>query len=215
MSAPPVIYMAGGDPRHPELGGTVGTERDARFMAGSSDDSAVHAVLITLRDRITTGAAANTRSFVHGIVREGRVVEAVLVDADELIGSKGCLPRWSTLFKDKEFVRYVEKQNPMLHIAVYVSTSALGSFRAVLVSVAGLNGKVKEELASMNAAKAVRKAASEQAPIIDWHKICNNLSCGKRDDSLRRCGRCKKVWYCSAECQKVMWPLHSKLCVKA
>ena len=41
--------------------------------------------------------------------------------------------------------------------------------------------------------------------------ICN--SCGKRvpkKDS--RCSRCKKVFYCSIDCQRKDWPIHKFYC---
>jgi len=29
---------------------------------------------------------------------------------------------------------------------------------------------------------------------------------------LKLCGKCKKVWYCSQECQKADWPVHKTMC---
>ena len=36
--------------------------------------------------------------------------------------------------------------------------------------------------------------------------------CGKRGVNLRRCGRCKSVWYCGPECQKRNWEIHRSNC---
>ncbi|KAK2950011.1 hypothetical protein BLNAU_15046 [Blattamonas nauphoetae] len=36
--------------------------------------------------------------------------------------------------------------------------------------------------------------------------------CGK--EAHMKCGRCKTVWYCGAECQKKHYPIHSKICEK-
>uniref|UniRef100_W5NC69 MYND-type domain-containing protein n=1 Tax=Lepisosteus oculatus TaxID=7918 RepID=W5NC69_LEPOC len=36
--------------------------------------------------------------------------------------------------------------------------------------------------------------------------------CEKSLGTVRRCGRCKKVYYCSQECQLKHWPLHKELC---
>lgn len=36
--------------------------------------------------------------------------------------------------------------------------------------------------------------------------------CGKRGVNLRRCGRCKSVWYCGKECQRRNWELHRSSC---
>lgn len=43
-------------------------------------------------------------------------------------------------------------------------------------------------------------------------KVCQRFACGKRGDDLKRCGRCKMVWYCSVKCQRKEWPEHAKTC---
>lgn len=39
---------------------------------------------------------------------------------------------------------------------------------------------------------------------------CNK--CGKMND-LKKCGRCNKVLYCSADCQRSDWKQHKKTCI--
>lgn len=41
--------------------------------------------------------------------------------------------------------------------------------------------------------------------------ICHNPGCGKTD-TLKACGRCRLVWYCSPACQKAHWPKHKIVC---
>lgn len=38
--------------------------------------------------------------------------------------------------------------------------------------------------------------------------------CGKKEGPLSKCGKCKVIKYCSAECQKGDWDYHKKVCVK-
>ncbi|RPA79985.1 hypothetical protein BJ508DRAFT_377369 [Ascobolus immersus RN42] len=41
--------------------------------------------------------------------------------------------------------------------------------------------------------------------------ICG--SCGRPDDKLLRCGRCRAIWYCGRECQRSHWKAHKQVCV--
>jgi hypothetical protein len=44
--------------------------------------------------------------------------------------------------------------------------------------------------------------------------ICGRLGCGvKLAPEAKRCGRCRRIAYCSRECQKVHWSEHKKNCV--
>lgn len=38
------------------------------------------------------------------------------------------------------------------------------------------------------------------------------VGCRKLFDKVRKCGRCKVVFYCSVECQRDHWPEHKKIC---
>jgi hypothetical protein len=40
---------------------------------------------------------------------------------------------------------------------------------------------------------------------------CNRAATG--EDSLKRCGRCRKISYCSQDCQKTAWKTHKWVCV--
>ena len=41
--------------------------------------------------------------------------------------------------------------------------------------------------------------------------VCS--SCGKKNNSLQCCSRCKIVWYCNEKCQRLHWPKHAEECV--
>jgi len=42
-------------------------------------------------------------------------------------------------------------------------------------------------------------------------RVCGNKKCNNRE-SLKRCSRCKSELFCSAVCQKIVWPYHKKDC---
>ncbi|KAJ7759626.1 hypothetical protein B0H16DRAFT_595442 [Mycena metata] len=49
------------------------------------------------------------------------------------------------------------------------------------------------------------------------HTACTKCFKNGSDEpslQLRRCGKCKTVWYCSKECQSQHWPTHKKSCGK-
>jgi len=39
--------------------------------------------------------------------------------------------------------------------------------------------------------------------------------CGKVQDGMKKCSRCKAVWFCSKECQARHWPIHKLSCALA
>jgi len=41
---------------------------------------------------------------------------------------------------------------------------------------------------------------------------CSQCLKPNSDDTFRRCSKCKAVWYCSQECQKLAWPQHKTTC---
>ncbi|MES1921737.1 hypothetical protein MHBO_003266 [Bonamia ostreae] len=45
---------------------------------------------------------------------------------------------------------------------------------------------------------------------MDSKKSCDK--CKKNTEKLKKCGACKKVEYCSRECQKSDWENHKKIC---
>ena len=47
-------------------------------------------------------------------------------------------------------------------------------------------------------------------PELDLRYIC--CHCGKEDDSMMRCSRCKKSYYCNLNCQRADWKVHRDYC---
>ncbi|KAH8093086.1 ankyrin repeat-containing domain protein [Cristinia sonorae] len=56
--------------------------------------------------------------------------------------------------------------------------------------------------------KWLRKRSGEDAPLDE--KKCK--TCGKTEGSLKQCGKCHIVKYCSAECQRQDWRTHKQTC---
>ncbi|KAI0798254.1 hypothetical protein C8Q75DRAFT_708684 [Abortiporus biennis] len=56
--------------------------------------------------------------------------------------------------------------------------------------------------------KCLRKRTGEDAPMDE--KKCH--ACGKKEGSLKQCGKCHSTRYCSSECQRKDWPAHKKTC---
>lgn len=46
------------------------------------------------------------------------------------------------------------------------------------------------------------------------HKLCH-ACCKHLEGQMKRCTRCKSVWYCSQTCQKQDWPSHKGSCKPA
>lgn len=42
-------------------------------------------------------------------------------------------------------------------------------------------------------------------------RVCGR--CNDHSKTLKRCGRCKSIWYCSPECQRLDWKTHKEVCV--
>lgn len=65
--------------------------------------------------------------------------------------------------------------------------------------------------------EAFMKAAAPVAVLYDMAKQMMGkgtavpcLQCGK--DAALKCARCKRVWYCSKDCQKASWKTHKRVC---
>lgn len=43
-------------------------------------------------------------------------------------------------------------------------------------------------------------------------KFCGNKQCTNTEECIQKCGRCKRVYYCSVDCQKAHWKTHKETC---
>jgi len=77
--------------------------------------------------------------------------------------------------------------------------------------------QVAQELAKEEKVKAKKEIFLIHSSMIEnWgKKVCSR--CNKSPEEgkqLKRCGNCKKTVYCSLDCQKLDWKIHSKVCKK-
>ena len=57
----------------------------------------------------------------------------------------------------------------------------------------------------------LRKYASAFMTTVNTDRQCSVVGCDSKSASFR-CSKCKKVYYCSSEHQKIDWKSHKKLC---
>lgn len=55
--------------------------------------------------------------------------------------------------------------------------------------------------------KAVKKCKKDKELGLEF-----KCPCGKKDKEMKKCGRCKKIYYCSKECQIKDWQNHKSEC---
>ena len=52
---------------------------------------------------------------------------------------------------------------------------------------------------------------SREVTVAEAERRCDN--CGQGSGAMQKCGQCRKVYYCSAVCQKQAWTVHKLVCV--
>lgn len=53
---------------------------------------------------------------------------------------------------------------------------------------------------------------SDKCYTVKYDRVRECWLCKKQDLDLRKCSRCKSVWYCNSKCQKADWPTHKTNC---
>ena len=81
--------------------------------------------------------------------------------------------------------------------------------KAIRMLLIGNGRNNRDEKLDQNVMKALGNIIV--APSVDRCALCDESPL-RAALTLSRCGRCKKVVYCSAGCQKVHWKLHKKVC---
>ena len=72
-----------------------------------------------------------------------------------------------------------------------------------------------EALARAFSATTTSSSSSGKNTTAGTKHVCADGEIGCTNEATLRCSRCKKVWYCSKECQKKHWPVHKARCVPA
>ena len=63
---------------------------------------------------------------------------------------------------------------------------------------------------SQNCLARAGKGVQKDMKKIGLREVCSN--CGKNDEENQRCARCRKVYYCSRQCQVTHWVHHKAMC---
>ena len=63
---------------------------------------------------------------------------------------------------------------------------------------------------SQNCLAKAGKGAQKDMKKIGLREVCS--ACGKNDEKNQRCARCRKVYYCSRQCQVNHWVHHKEMC---
>lgn len=143
-----------------------------------------------------------------------------------------------TLDKHFNVISYNKTKTAIKHHNIYVHTDCLKSDKQILkndeimdiycvicnesikspyteyvnsIDFISLNHSTHHLNCSEKCLKKGRKNARQREELEVKIK-CNN--CQSMKDSMKKCGRCKRVYYCSIECQKNNWKDHKKDCVK-
>ena len=66
----------------------------------------------------------------------------------------------------------------------------------------------------LNVVEGIKIELKEMVIPTDNNDLKQCAFCNKQLHKLLRCGRCKKVYYCSVQCQKPHWKIHKKICKK-
>lgn len=113
----------------------------------------------------------------------------------------------------------VKLKEDLLRLIALGSEAAFGFFGALLTSRKIVSGRRLEgslsQLGDLRPlSSAVRRHTSPAATafrkLLQEVESCNE--CGCAADQVMVCGGCRKVSYCSKECQKAAWKLHKAIC---
>ena len=72
-----------------------------------------------------------------------------------------------------------------------------------LLSFASIQYEKYNKMNSMMSSVFMKSSSSDECAV-----------CGTRNENMKRCSRCKSVFYCSRDCQVKHWSVHKLTCVK-
>eukprot|EP00877_Chromochloris_zofingiensis_P012924 jgi/Chrzof1/7886/Cz02g40010.t1 len=74
------------------------------------------------------------------------------------------------------------------------------------------DGAVTEQTFQTAKANVMRHLQQQQQGSVQPYDDTACAACGQAADELKRCSRCKGIWYCGRDCQRMDWPRHKTEC---
>jgi hypothetical protein len=182
-------------------------ERNTRFdEAVAKHPEAVMRVVRHQAEHIQAAAQQEKRSFTIGRVDENDDI----LSASTHMEAEMPQVLDGILCKDKAFVNYVKTYHVGTQQPVYVAYE--GGFLAGVVGAKPVPNTQKDVLEQLRRIIDDGPAAASAAAADAQKKQCMNATCGAMDKPMRKCSRCKAVWYCSPQCQAADWRAHKQHC---